>query len=83
MLISLLANAVLALIIFSLRSTIRIAILELKEFISGKYATKEYVDQQIDVVGRIDNGFASVRSLIAGSSTSTPVVETRPRSVPR
>jgi hypothetical protein len=60
---SMIANLVLALLLYSLRSTIRIAILELKESLSEKYATKEYVDERVNLAQKLDTGFANVHKL--------------------
>ena len=61
--ISLGANLILALIVYSLKSTIRIAILELQGSLSDKYASKVFVDDRVKLGERIDNGFAKVHQL--------------------
>ncbi len=65
--LSLAANALMALLLYSLRSTIRVAILELKNELTGMYATKadleateKRLDVKIDVVDRMENGFSKV-----------------------
>ncbi len=60
---SMIANLVLALLLYSLRSTIRIAILELEKSLNEKYATRDYVDEKVRLGERIDNGFAKVHQL--------------------
>lgn len=52
-----------ALLLYSFRSSIRIAILELKEDLSAKYATKEEL-ALVRRLDRIDDGISSVKSIV-------------------
>lgn len=65
--LSLVANGVLALLLYSLRSTIRIAILELKGELTDRYASKEdlsRVEQKVDLSKQMKDGFNEVMHVI-------------------
>ena len=52
-----------SLLLYSFRASIRIAILELRESLADKYATKDDVrrlEVQIELGKKVDNGFASL-----------------------
>jgi len=65
--ILLIINVVQALVLYSFRAALRIAILELKETLADKYATKddlEKVMDEIDLRVAVDRGFAEVKQLV-------------------
>jgi hypothetical protein len=65
--LSLAANLLLALLLYSLRSTIRIAILELKDELTARYASKEdltRVEQKVDLSKQMKDGFNEVMHMI-------------------
>lgn len=72
-LISIAINVVLGLVMFYVGAKIRIAILELEGRIAEKYATKGEVEKQIDLAGRIDQGFSRTHAQLRG------IAEARPR----
>lgn len=51
-------------VVQNVESQIKIAILELEKTLASDYATKEYVDQQMGIVGRLDDMRADVRRLL-------------------
>lgn len=65
--LSLAANVLLALLVFSIRSYVRIAVLELKGELSGTYATKEdlrRVEEKTDLSKQMTDGFARIVRLL-------------------
>lgn len=70
--LSLAVNVVMALGIFALRSTIRIAILEALQTVAREYATQREVEklraeliERLDLAERMDAGFAKVHNLFS------------------
>jgi hypothetical protein len=61
----------------NIKSDIRIAILELENRLFEKYATKDYVDQQVRLADRIDEGFAGINKRFRSRDGETLGVASR------
>lgn len=72
LIVSVILQVLIAAVAFLLPRVVRLAIrneiLQLKNELSDKYATKDELNEKVDLVNRVESGFAGVRQQIRGLS---------------